>query len=189
MTVDKLIRLWFPEAADAERIARMRYVAGTFINCRYHTPPVNGTFTCSKKNISRINCNGCRTCPNCDGRLAFYRRSVAHKQDGTHMTESYTCVHCGAYIEHETFKQKPHQPKDDRKAGKCEVEGCSCTAYEGHTHQEDSSQRKWLICEGHYRKVKTWRYNAEKGPEHTPIIVEAGKLKENPAYRKRQARK
>lgn len=180
---------WFPDNLEASRAKRMQYERGRFINCRHYKKlPEDKKFICGKEIKERHNCHGCTTCPNCDGSLAFYGREETHRRDAVYYRMSFTCIHCGAFIEEqEMVQQKTAHRKDTRRIGECEVEGCPHTAYEGRLH--NTPTRIWLICESHHRKIRTWRSHQQKGPEQIPVIELNGKLYENQDYRIKQTKK
>ncbi|KAA0888701.1 hypothetical protein [Oryzomonas rubra] len=174
--------IWQPTEHQAERARRLINVRGRFINCRHYA--VKAKAINCKKHGPRKTCRGCRTCPACDGTLAFDQISAIPGQRRTTIYETYSCVHCGAIIEHEYVAYTEQQPPNQRR-GKCQVEGCRRTAYEGHEHQDGKT---WTVCVTHFRRMKTWRAS-EKGEDQKPLIVAMGRLVDNPSYWTKQKRR
>lgn len=98
------------------------------------------------------------------------------------ISHAKSCAICGAYIEEELVSvctSKEPTPKEDC----CHVEGCSNTAYEGHTHKTDGEE--YLICEMHKNRLRTWKHHPLKGMKNIPIVVHNGKLIDNPEYKRK----
>jgi hypothetical protein len=184
MTEDDLRKKWFPVSLYAARMHRMEYVRDHYPNCRHHgrIDAVTGTFICGKNGKRLGNCNDCRTCPNCNGRIGIYRRQVSYIRTGAYITEEYTCMNCGAYYVRVYFEPKPQK----KQGGCCQVEGCTHRAYEGHRYREQ--EKNWTICETHHRKIKTWKAS-DKGEDQKPLLVQGERLTENPDYRKKQEKR
>lgn len=185
-TAEDRIR-WNPSEHDKARIKRLTVERGRYINCRHFRKRPDHLFDCIKNGNSRKDCNNCNTCPNCEGQLAFYRRRVEKGQDRDCIYIAKSCVMCGAYVEEEyvRYKTRDKTPRvtDSRK---CQVSGCPNTAYEGHVHKEFIGDREceFVICEGHRRRIKTWRLHPDKGEQDKPIMIQLGKLVDNPKYKR-----
>lgn len=183
---------WYNSDHDQARLKRMIKKDGYYINCRHFVKPQDGGKpACKYHNSTITSCYGCTRCPNCDGVRAFYDQQSSTGMGKTYVTRADTCVQCGAYLTAENIII--HAEKRHKQAGdKCQVEGCCHTAYEKHTHTDINDhgvQTTWTVCESHFRRVKTWRYNPEKGLNEKPLIVREGKLYDNPDYRKQHKRK
>ena len=186
---------WNPSAHDIARLKRLTAERGRYVNCRhYRKRPDAGLFDCTRHGEGKRNCNGCPTCPNCDGRLALYktRRERGMGQDFIYRQKS--CVHCGAFVEEEYVVSSPKAKGINKRAAgnqKCEVRDCPNTAYEGHVHVEDVDgvALRFIICESHRRRLKTWRLHPDKGEQQKPVQLQRGTLVDNPDYKKKQKRR
>lgn len=182
-------RQWIPTQHELDRIRRLTREHGQFKSCRHYKRANNRSFTCKGK--ERKTCNGCGTCPNCNGMMILYRRRTekGYDRDDIYLIYTYisrTCIQCGAYIEDEfvSLRREERYEIHTSSEGKCDVRGCRNTAYEGHHHNE--AGHTYTICETHRRRIKTWRHHPEKGPEHNPLMVVKGVLMDNPEYHIKQ---
>ena len=179
MTEDDIRQKWFPET----RWHRTEYDRfNQYPNCRHHGKTQKADplqqFHCSEKGKDLTNCNACRTCANCNGRLGLYRSTTDYVRNGAYVTDEYTCLNCGAYyvriffVTRSEFTSKP--------AEMCQVEGCTHRTYEGYKHHDEG--KVWTICQAHHRRLKTWAH-AGKTLEQKPLLNHEGALVENPKYR------
>ena len=187
---------WNPSEHDLARLKRLANERGRFINCRhYRKQPEGLLFDCLKYGLNRKNCNGCNVCPNCDGRLTQYKTNRHNGKDSDYICIQKSCVNCGSFVEEEysvaSRKSKPEAKQRNEQYQKCQVSGCPNTAYEGHIHVEevDGVGVKFVICETHRRRHKTWRLHPSKGLQHKPLLVVLGMLVDNPDYSKKQKRR
>lgn len=181
---------WRPTELEVARAWRMEHANGRHYHCRhFHGRQSDTEFLCNKNNQMRRSCNGCRTCPNCDGLKGLHQRISSIKRDCTYVLEIYICAICGAYYEHQYVI--PHRALPPQPQHKCQVAGCPHTAYEQHriTFELHGQLRSFIICETHHRRQKTWRRHPEKGEENRPIVVADGILRDNPKYKMPQKRR
>ena len=173
------------------RTGRPIQVGGHFINCRHYSSSdcTRRTFCCRRTGTIKTSCEGCRTCPKCDGILFTYRLVQSHGRDRIHAEHAKSCLICGVFIE-ESLQLLRIRIAENKVKDACQVYGCKNTAYEGHTLLEevDGHQASFRICESHRRRLKTWRYHPNKGKDQKPIIIEAGQLVDNPEYSRKQSR-
>jgi len=176
---------------DAERIKRLTNDMGHFKNCRHYQRTGDKTFHCRKYGTRR-DCNGCWTCPNCSGLMYQYHRKLSVMRDLelqksiTYITQSKSCMICGAYIE-QHYVSFTEQLKPQKGSEQCEVQGCSHTAYEGKTHEENGTT--YRVCISHANRMKSWRQHPTKTDLHKPILEMDGRLIDNPNYMLKQERK
>jgi hypothetical protein len=162
---------------------------GRHINCAHYRAISSTEFLCGKDQQPKRTCNGCRTCPNCNGLKGLHQRISSIKRDCTYVMEIYICAICGAYYEYQYVI--PHRMIPPQAQHKCQVAGCAHTAYEQHriTFELHGQLRTFIICESHHRRQKTWRQHPGKGDEHRPIIIIDGILRDNPHYHKKQGKR
>lgn len=181
-------------AHDAARIKRLTSDRGHFTNCRHYIRIKDRSFECIKRGKVK-DCNGCFTCPNCNGLMFTHSmskiKSVILDQEGipkkvTYVTHAKSCVICGAYIEEQyiAFSERIKQDKSDIK---CQVEGCTHSAYEGHEYIE--AGQTFRICITHRNRIRSWKQHPDKGDDQRPIMLHKGRLVDNPDYKIKQAKR
>lgn len=180
---------WLFSEHDLSRMERMRQDRGHYTKCRHYVKTGERTLNC-RRHGQRRTCEGCLVCPNCGGMMATYRMTKDYHRTQIFITHAKSCVICGAYIEENYVVAIPKQ-QSTKAAEACQVHGCRHTAYEGYTHTEESAGRSLVfrICVTHVRRMKTWRLHPGKGEEHKPLLLEAGKLIDNPRYAVKQRKK
>lgn len=73
---------------------RLQRIDGLHVNCRH----LVGNF-CQRYEATIENCDGCRTCPNCNGAVALYKVIKIEGQLRNYRYQTKTCVMCGAWFE------------------------------------------------------------------------------------------
>lgn len=178
MAEDNIYRRMSPH--DAARIKRLTQDRGHFTNCRHYRKLKDRQFECSKRGRIR-DCTGCFTCPNCNGLMFTDKLQRDRRSDRIYITHTKSCAICGAYIEQQyvTFIPRSRQEHVEDKT-KCEVHDCKNTAYEGYKHYVDGHE--FRICITHHNRIRSWKQHPTKGDEQKPMIMENGRLVDNPNY-------
>jgi hypothetical protein len=186
---EEFIRRWWPDDHTLARLERVKQVDGHYPGCRHYAKTGEHTFHCTRHLKEKRECSGCMTCPNCGGMMYTHKMRKDIHREHIYITHEKSCSLCGAYIEEQYIKIKPQEQKAARH-NKCQVEGCKHTAWEGYrTTDEIPAMQVFIICEAHRRRIKTWRLNSSKGPEHIPVVVISRKLYENTNYWIKQGHK
>lgn len=172
-------------AHDAARIKRLTQERGHYTNCRHYVRIKDRSFECLKRGKVK-DCNGCFTCPNCNGLMFTHTLKKYFRSDSLYISHTKSCAICGAYIE-EHYVGFMAKRKTEKTEIECQVEGCTHGAYEGHEYTEAGQAFK--ICITHRNRIRSWKQHPDKSEDQRPIMLHKNRLIDNPDYKIKQAKR